>query len=246
MKIYFSVRHFVLLCIAGLVITTSANAEERHLKVGYIEFPPMYSTENGSPRGILLDIGRTIFNELGYSYRETSYPTRRLFKALEVGMADIWFGIRIPRLKSAAIIGDQPIYTIQLNVYGLDKVPEAAKKEDFKGKRVVIMLGYTYSDLGAFIRDKSNGVSYVEAKSHQQALRLLKTGRFDYLLDYQYPLNAALKKVPLENIRANTIARLPVYIYVSRRTRNPVQLSATLDSTFARLSNEGKLNVAGN
>jgi len=234
----------VTIALTSLLLNQSLNAQPRHLKVGYLEFPPMYSTENGKPQGVLLDIGRTIFDELNFSYKETPYPTRRLFKALESGMADIWFGIRIPKLKASAVIGEQPIFTIQLNIYGLNETPAPSSKEELKGKKVVILLGYTYSDWGAYIRDKSNGVKYVEAKSHQQALRLLKTGRFDYLLDYRYPLDSALKKVPVENLTQKTIARLPVFIYVSRRAKSPVQLSSQLDSTYARLVEEGRLVVA--
>jgi len=229
------------ICLLLFCFSLPAWSSERpDVRVGYIEFPPMFSTVNGKPEGILLEIGRGIYQQLGLSYSETSFPVKRLFKNLNSGLTDVWYGIKIDSLKEGSLIGTQPIYHIELRAYSLQPGVSVSKKEDLVGKKVILILGYSYSQWGSFIRNPDSGVTYVEVKSHKQALKMLKTGRFDYLLNYRYPVEQALEQQPLDNLFHRTLSKLPVFFYVSRKYPNAEQMLEQLDETFRQLARQGR------
>ena len=215
-------QHFKLFIMSvGIVALLSATLFADGLKVGYVEFPPYtYTANTGKPAGLFIALSREVYGRLNMSVEsETSYPAARLVKYLITGEVDVWYGIKLPALETSAVYGNEPIGSIELNIYAINKVPEIDKKEDLNGKKIILILGYGYSDWGAWIKDPKNKIEYFQTKSHEVALNFLELGRADYLLDYTYTVNNALKKHKVTGLVKKKLQTLNCYFSVSKKTK---------------------------
>jgi len=76
---------------------------------------------------------------------------------------------------------------------------------------------------------------------------LLASGRNDdqgtkcYLLDYEQPVNKALRTYPVANLRKNLLSCLDAYFVVSKKTPNARTVLDRLESTCKELKNRGKV-----
>jgi len=70
---------------------------------------------------------------------------------------------------------------------------------------------------------------------------MLQAGRADYLLDYRYPSEKALKKVNIPDIRSNQISSLPCYFIVSMRRNDGQDIIKNLETVFKTMKADGTL-----
>ncbi|WP_408955943.1 methyl-accepting chemotaxis protein [Natroniella sp. ANB-PHB2] len=204
--------------------------------LGYVDMPPFtYTNENGEAAGLIIKKARRVFEKAGIKVIEREYPVERILKGLSSGGVDFWCGVEISSLKDDAYYGKQIIETLEMNIYAIgNKSKEVKTREDLRGKSIVIMKGYNYGGWGTYIRDESNNVKFQEAATHEQALRILKRGGVDYLLDYAYPIEKALKNSDLivSNLKKYTINKLDIYIITSKKHPNYVEVSRKLDKVI--------------
>ncbi len=213
------------------------------LKVGYINFAPLYETKNNQTLGTLSDKTHLIFDDLSLNYRELPLPTKRLFSKLKSGLIHIWCGIKIDAFKDNLFMGETALHYLTFNIYALNSPVKIRKKSDLKGKKVILLFGYNYDDWGKYIRDPQNNISYIEVKSHKAALKLLRGGRFEYLLNYQAPMKATIKLDPIDNLFSHNISRLPIVFNISKKVKNAELLLKNLDMSLANLISKGEVIV---
>ncbi|WP_408955942.1 methyl-accepting chemotaxis protein [Natroniella sp. ANB-PHB2] len=207
--------------------------------LAYIDIPPFtYTTENGEAAGIIIEKARRVFEEVGIKVIEREYPVERMIKGLSSGGVDFWCGVEISSLKDEAYYGKEIIDTLEMNIYAIgNRSKEIKVREDLRGKSVVIMKGYGYAGWRSYIKDENNNVNFQEAATHEQALRILKRGSVDYLLDYAYPVEKALNDsdIVISNLKKQTIKRSDIYMIISKKYPNYVEVSKKLDKAIMNL-----------
>ncbi|MCP4163534.1 MAG: amino acid ABC transporter substrate-binding protein [Deltaproteobacteria bacterium] len=220
-----------------------ANATTSSLKYAYIEFPPFtYTDTNKQPSGFLVDWASKIFPKAGYKFTSESLPVLRLAGYIVDGKVDIWMGLKtLPQFKNTTYKGTVKITDLILRAYTTKKNKKIIKKEDLKGTSVIILRGYSYGGWINYIKNPKNSVDYLKANKHTSALKMLRAGRGDYLLDYKAPCNIAQKKVTIKNLKHNDISSLPIYFIVSGKLKNGGDVLKNLEREFKKLKNSGKL-----
>ena len=216
---------------------------EQPVVVGYLDFKPLYGTVNNKPQGILADITRKVFEQLPLDYKERVMPTKRLFTSLKNGRVQMWCGIIVDELQSQVWSGNVVLHNLSLNLYTLSNPVDIVKKSELKGKKIILLLGYSYGGLGEYIRNKENGVRFIDVKSHDDALRLLRTGRYQYLLNYRAPMNIALEKMPTPELKHSNISELPIVFNVTKNMQDGKKLLEQLDKTLAQLIKAGQIKI---
>ncbi len=224
-------------------ISTPEYQQQKPLLVGYINFPPLYFTSEQKAQGILVDATKQIFTALNFEYRELLMPTKRLFSSLKVGRIDLWCGIKVAELQEQVLTGKVALHHLTLNLYRSEQSLAVKNKQDLTDKKVILLLGYSYGDWGRYIRNKANKVTFIEVKTHKDALRLLNRGRFQYLLDYQAPMNAAFEKTATAKLPWQTLSSLPIVFNVSKAHPNANLLLARLERKLTALIQSGELTI---
>lgn len=210
---------------------------EKTLKIAYIEFPPVtFSNTRGQPDGYIMEILTQVAKDAGFHFSVRPYPTKRLIQNMINGDADLFVGVSsLIQLKEHIIVGSETITNIYFRSYYFGDFGPISKKQDLRGKRVIIMRGYSYNGWANYIKNPKNNIEYFEADSHSQGLDALKSGRGDVLLDYQGPAALALKETDITNLKQGNAFSQPLYFVVSKKTPNAEQVAKRLDETFARL-----------
>ncbi len=215
--------------------------------MGYVEFEPYYYTDSdGEVKGYLVNLGDRLAKHVGFTLEYQSYPVKRLAKYVVSGEVDIFFGM--PTLTSfaeGALISSMEIDQIQLQAYTLNPMPPIHKKEDLKGKRILILRGYSYGDWIHYIKNPENNIDFRIADTHTQALRMLVRRDIDYLLDYKLPITHAAKKLNLPDLHSNNIMTFGPRMMVSKKTKNAKEVMGKLEAAFEELFPGGAAETKG-
>jgi len=237
--------HLLLLALVLAPISLSANAndapEAQEIALGYIEFPPVFSTDElGNPKGLLIELAKMVLPKAGYKWTAHSRPTKRMANDIVTGDLDLWIGLStLPEFDDTTFIGKPIVSTIELNSYWLgDKTP-IQTKEDLSGKRVITLHGYSYGGWIKYIQNPINKVVECRSFSHEQAVNMLKYGRCDYLLNYSGPMENKLKSIQIDELNKNRISALEARFVVSKKTKNAQQLLESLVKSYYELVDEG-------
>ena len=222
-------------------------AEPQTIRMGYIEFTPVFYTDaDGIPQGLLVDLARKVVPAAGYQLKMESLPVKRMANSLIKGEIDLWAGLKtLEGFEGNTYAGDSILLQICLNAYTLDQDPAISKKEDLNRKMIIGLRGFSYGGWVTYLKDPANEIDFIEVDSHESALKVLernnKTGTKCYLLDYEQPVNKALQTYPVANLRKNPINCLDAYFVVSQKTPNAKTVLERLESTYKELKKSGKV-----
>ncbi len=239
-------RHTLFLLYAMATISLSVHAIEpedtREVSIGYIEFPPVFSTNSeGEPEGLLIDLAKMVIPKAGYRWKARSLPAKRMAETVVKGELDLWIGLStLPEFEDTTYIGRPVVATIELNAYWLgDRLP-IHREQDLSNKRVITLHGYSYGGWIKTIQNPANQVIECRAFSQEQAVNMLKYGRCDYLLNYTGPMKNQLRYTPIEDLRHNRISALEARFVVSKKAENAQQLLRSLVKAYYELVAEGR------
>lgn len=222
-------------------------AEPQTIRMGYIEFTPVFYTDaEGVPQGLLVDLARQVVPAAGYQLKLESLPVKRMANRLIKGEIDLWAGLKtLEGFEGNTFAGDSILLQICLNAYTLGEVPAISKKEDLNQKMIIGLRGFSYGGWVTYLKDPANEIDFIEVDSHQSALKVLernnKTGTKCYLLDYEQPVNKALRTYPVENLRKNPLSCLDAYFVVSKKTPNAKTVLGRLESAYKEMKKQGKV-----
>lgn len=213
------------------------------INVAYIEFPPVFSTNsNNQAEGFLIDLTKAVMKKIGYEPEFASFPTKRMISNIVSGESVLWVGAAaIPDFKDNTYVGDNVVAKIDLRAYTIGKKDPVTKKEDLNGKSVIIMDGYGYGGWVDYIKDPKNGVKIEKTNSHESALKMLQSGRGDYLLDYKQAVESTLKVLTIKNIEFNDVSSIEAKFVVSKKFPKAEELLKKLEAAYIELKKEGKL-----
>ena len=228
-----------------------ASASQDPLEFGYIELPPFgYTDSEGNARGYLIELTKKVFSHMDVSPEFQSHPAARLYRQLKSGKTAFTLGAaKLHTLREAAIESDEAAITFTLSIYNRQGSPTVSSLEDLKGKRVVLMQGYSYGKVGQFFEDNASSMRIEYARNLDSALNMLQYGRADYLLNYQRATEALIAKKGITGLEGEVIGSTPVHFFVSRQVKNAQSMSDAWDAglnSLRRKDNFPELNYYRN
>lgn len=212
--------------------------------MGYYEFPPYtYTNSQGQPRGAILHLSKRLLEHAGYRVQLRSYPSARLYKALQDGSLHVWPGaagkqeLRAHTLETRAILGETT-----LNLYFRSDTPTPRLPEDLKGRGVIMISGYTYwQPVNEMLNDPQLAVQQHHTSTHTAALEMLQRRRGDFLLDYQKPVELARKRLGMPELQFIQLQSIPARLIISRHAPGARALRDALDRAFDELQAAGEI-----
>ncbi len=213
-------------------------ADKPKLKVAYIDFPPFYSQDSkGHAQGFLSDRVAAITKVAGYDIEMNMRPAKRMIHEIVQGDLDVWMGASgFPEFKDTTYIGNNIFTTLELKVYSLNNISQIQKKEDLRGKKVILMSGYSYGGWISFLQDPANKISITEARSTDQALRLLRSkSRGDILLHYSTPVEYELNKNPIADLQSSLLTKVETHIVVSKKNPDSENILKKLEEALLQI-----------
>lgn len=230
----------------GLVSSSQA-AEPLKLHLAGPMFAPYYDFgDNNKPTGELVQLYALIVEQAGFKWDGAIIPAKRVMKALADGVYDSSILVKNPLLEQSGNILSSPVPVSELilNVYYHDMLPEPASDAALLGKKVVVMRGYGYGGLRAWLDEPRNNITLFEIDSFSSAIRLIETGRADYALLYDVNFSAGEKELgrKAEGIRSYNLQRVPLYIHLNKtQIANAEQVMAQLMTSYHQLLKLGVL-----
>lgn len=237
------IKRMISLFVFGIILLsfTCSGVQASTVKIGYIEFPPVFSTQNGKPEGYLIDLADMVLTRAGYQWTAQSFPTKRMVQELVDGGIHLWIGLStLPQFRDKTLIGSSKVAEISLRAYTVGKKPPIVKKEDLSGKSVLIIRGYSYGGWINYIKEPANKVQYIETDDHVSGFRMLEGGRADYFLNYRSPAENALKKVTIQNLAFNDVSSFGAYFVVSKKAPKAEEFLKNMETAYKELVKEGK------
>lgn len=226
-------QNIFILCSLVLVGTTSYGADNKtEIVYGYPDQSIFIATVNGKEQPItpMLNVAQELFKKADIPLKTAAYPAKRLFKNLKSGENNFTILVRASSLVEKFIFSQEPIYSTSLNVYSIGDKKVISTKEDLKGVRLVTIRGYSYGKLRKFINDPQNNITIEVANTHSSALRMLKLGRADYLLDYGSATEDLLADNPIASLRSDKLSELNIYLVLSKTYPNANEVMNKLET----------------
>ncbi|MFZ5570827.1 MAG: substrate-binding periplasmic protein [Thermodesulfobacteriota bacterium] len=232
----------VLSVLAFLTAAGNALAAEE-IKIGVLNFAPFYLVEEGKePSGMMLDFLKAAMDKAGLAYSVKGYPPKRLYQNLAEGKSHVFLGIKgVPELEGKVIYSRSKITEIDMRVYTRPDTPVLKTKEEMKGKKIIVIRGYSYGGFIKFLQDPANKIEMDESDDHDTAFKKLMAKRADYVLDYSKPSEKAIASLNLTGIQNHSINLIDIVLIVSNQTPNAQEVADKLEKAFDELKKEGKL-----
>lgn len=195
-------------------------AQAAPIEVGALNFPPYYELENESKvtGGYFVDFLKTLLTRAGIEHKFSGYPPKRLYTNVGDGTVQLWMGpVGVPEFEGKVLVSPKQISEINMEVYTMGSVESLPKTiDDFKGKSVITIRGYTYGGMITALNDPKNNIKVEVANTHEAAFQMLQAGRAIFLLDYIEPATETLAKLKFPNINKRSIKTLPIFILLSK------------------------------
>lgn len=238
-----SLRGLLLLMVMLMALPASAEPEGTKLEFGYVNFPPFgYTDDDGRSKGYLVALTRRVFQAMDQPVRIVQHPASRLYRQMGSGRTAFTLGAAgLHRLTDTAVESQEPALTLTLVVYHRKGTESISNVQELKGKRVILIKGYSYGKLGRFFEKHADALQIIEARGHKSALRMLEFDRADYLLNYQIPAETTIAKNNLSGFKKDIIGTIDVHFYVSRALENAQSLADAWDDQLQALKRNDRL-----
>ncbi len=213
------------------------------IRMAHIESPPYYFTnKKKKSEGIVIDIIDKVMKQAGYEWRPESYSVHQIINLLDSGEIHLWVGLAtLPEFQKTTLIGNAEIGKVTLNAYWIGDKPRITKKEDLRGKSVLILKDYSYGGWTSFIKDPANHIRYNELYIRDPAFNILAHGRADYLLEYEVPAQKKLENMTIPNLNFSQVSIFSLKFVVSKQIPNAQEVLNRLEKAYNDLLKEGKV-----
>jgi len=215
-------------------ITSKGHAQEK-LEVGVYSFPPYFTIDdNGDLGGVWKKTLDQKLSALGITPVYRQYPPPRLAQNIIFGKTDLTISAHHIMVDPHVFYSERPVSQITLNVYRKKDRPQIQSLKDLAGRSVILIRGYAYDGRIRFLSDPLNCITLIKAANHSEAVRQLTMGKVDYLLDYQKPVENALKRnnIAPDSFTADTLSTYNTYFVVSKQTKNAKRLIQDLNTAL--------------
>lgn len=213
------------------------------VQVGYYEFPPYsYTDSQGLPKGAILQLSNRLLEHAGYRGEFRSYPSARLYNALQDGSVQVWPGAPGKvELREHTLEARTQLSEIILNLYFRHDTLMPRLPEDLKGRGVIMISGYTYwQPINQMLNDPQLAMQQHRTGTHTAALEMLQRRRGDFLLDYQTPTEQARKRLGMSELPYVELQRIPLKLIISSHAPGAEALRDALDRAYEELQAAGE------
>ncbi len=246
-------KHKISLCISMaiavlLIAISPAVCETKQVSLTFMQWPPFEYVENGTPKGIDLEIAKTTLEKMGFKVNLINYPWKRAYNAAKHGEADGIFsmGKRAERETDFVYPSEPLIISGWYLYFPKDKVVPFEKDfKALKNLRIGMCDGYIFpkpfmeSDL--FERDKS--------KDDLQNLKKLHGGRVDAIVGDNINCQLLIKKHAMAGLfkmyEKTPIDIIPMYVGFSKKSKALAQypnLVKDFSETLKGLKKSGEVD----
>ncbi len=243
----------VLLLFISMQAPGAFAAQNRTLILSGPPFPTGWMLDtHGEIGGKRPEMFGEIANHAGYNWIGKLFPAKRLMQSIAEGTVDLSMLVKNPLLDKPDLIltSSEPIYTENLNIYGLKDSPPVEYRNDLQGKRIVVMRGYGYGGFKTWLDDPANQVELYEVDTFEQAISVLIKRDLDYALLYDLNFEAGLNtllinenEALLDQAKAFTLtewSKVPVFFHLSKKALPDAdQVLTRLMYSFHELQKEG-------
>jgi len=218
-----------------LLLSTEFALCSGKIVLGYVELPPYtFTAVNGRAKGLFIDIATQTLGESGIEFETRSLPAKRLYYELAQGEIDLFLGITSsPLIKDKFFSSQRKIGRITLNMYFRSSDKPVTGEQDLIGKRVGLINGFSYANLGEFVTDNAATTTYLAIP--QSGFTMLERERLDFFLYYEDPVNASFNSFTLKDINKYTLFSLDCFFVLSRKTPDAAQIMEKINLSFNRL-----------
>ncbi|WP_372994363.1 substrate-binding periplasmic protein [Marinobacter sp.] len=231
-----------MLAVSAFAVSAQEGTDRKTLRVAYLEFPPVtYQEADGTPAGSFIELTRKIAAEAGYEPEFLYLPVSRVYLYLGNGAIDVWPGVtEVPSLQGNVLETWVSPSAVNLSAWYLDGTPALTNLEQLRGKRVIVIGGYTYAGLLPWLEADSD-IRVTEAPNHRSAVDMLTRKRGDYLLDYRQPVREILTDREDRMIRESDVRTRNLAWVFSLAHPRAALLRDEFDDAYLRLVEKGEV-----
>lgn len=202
------------------------------LQWGFINLPPLiYQGEDGLPKGILAEIMAGTSLHSNIPYESIEFPNARAIYNLNARKVNFGIGVSsLVKNPNDFVISDVPIATMQLNILWLKGTDDITSVDDLKGKRLVLLAGYTYGGLRSKLEKIASG--FVEVETHERAIGALKLDRGKYALTYKTASAYSIPKAEQLGFDNLMLEEIGVHFILSASVPEAKQVMQRLEQGF--------------
>lgn len=222
----------VLIILVLLLAWHTPAQSKQVLTVGVYSFEPYFTiAEDGTLGGIWKDLLDQELGKLDLQPVYKALPPPRLAKNIILGRTDMTISAHHINVSDHVFYSNQPVSHITLNAYHKKDRPHISDLSELRGKSVLIIRGYAYDGRIQFLKDPANKITVLETAEHQDAIRQLQNGNVDYLLDYERPIQNAIKRNQMapNDFHIDLISKYSAYFVISKRSKNARTIMDSLD-----------------
>lgn len=190
----------------------------------------------GQPDNPLQSVAAALFARANLPWQHQVYPASRMFKRLQEGSAQFSMLVKAPALQECCLWSRKPVLSAEIRAYRRDGSAPIRSRDDFAGKNVVTIRGYSYAGLRDWLADPARQVALSDAPTHAAAFRMLARGRADYVIDYGGPAAEVLAAEPIAELRSDLLNRQEVFLVLSKSYPDAARVMARLEAIAEALN----------
>jgi polar amino acid transport system substrate-binding protein len=165
---------------------------------GNWNYPPYeFIDKDGQPAGFNIDLARAVAKVMGMDVRIRLGTYEERIKALEAGTIDAMGGFSYSDERARLFDFSPPHTMINLAIFGRKDSPPLKSLEGLRGKKILVMAGGRMQEL---LKEKGFADHLVFTDTYADGLRLLASGRYDYMFMGTLPGIYLIKEYNLSNV----------------------------------------------
>ncbi|WP_421901475.1 substrate-binding periplasmic protein [Maridesulfovibrio sp.] len=226
----------IIVILMAILLSPAYGFAARQLTFATDPFPPYYYEEDGTAKGLQVELAKVAFGKMHTRFEVQFLPWKRALLMAESGKVDGIFGLRKTKERQRWLIyPDEPLMFITSVIFKRFDDPFVyTGVPSLNGKHIGTIKGYTYGK--EF--DNSTMFHRDEVKNLRQNFLKLMAGRVDLVAGYLTVGNHILDGMNLEDkIVASPVAIHVTPLYIGF-TRKPG--SGKISQKFSRLLKEFK------
>lgn len=249
------------LCLVGSAYGPHAQAQDRQkaIEYAYPDLPvwTLKEDENGTALSPFVDFARDLFKEAGVPFSAAAYPPKRLYSRVVSGESAFSILVNAPILEKCCLRSEKPVGHLHINVYSMKGTPRITSQDDLRGKTVVLMHGYTYGKLRAFLEQDAPATEVLNASEYRELFapffqhRQEALDRELYAVSYAGPSEEIMSELSQHSatsrgdIQTDVLFKVPVNLVLSKSYPGAGELMGRLERIAAGMDIQTYMDALG-
>lgn len=219
-----------------MAVTASTVKAGETLIFGSPVLPSLLSIgADGRAGGPIGDILESIFTVAKIPVQFRELPSKRIELDQEVALTG---GAKSEARQKDWLFSRRPFVEVKICLYWQDLKSihgqPVASVRDLNGRSVITVLGT--DPARDFVREQAPGAQFIEARTPEAALMMLRNGRAEFLLGADITMDAVLAASSGAKLETMPLKVMPIYLMVRRSLPDADGLLARIDGGMARSS----------